>query len=193
MQLVIENEQAQFIGSMKFNGELVKDGFLDSKKSAQAILGFDEAVRFFILQQAPDLEEFEFEFPVKIQSGSWEVLIPGNIAEWIQTALGVGATGYVLKAVQKMADRDFENFGFKDLFIKALLAIQWTIKIGKHIGDLTIKTFTNLKFKNDNQEIGIPNSEGDYLFIPKEYFEYYIDTHPKLLSNIIELVDDERF
>ena len=39
------------IGFAKYYGKLVEDGFMDARKSAQALLGFDEAVRFFIYQQ----------------------------------------------------------------------------------------------------------------------------------------------
>jgi hypothetical protein len=32
---------------VKYEGELVKDGYMDAKKSADALLGFDEVVRYF--------------------------------------------------------------------------------------------------------------------------------------------------
>ena len=48
----MEREEGQ-LGYIKYSGELVRDGYLDARKSAQALLGVDEAVRFFVFQQAP--------------------------------------------------------------------------------------------------------------------------------------------
>jgi hypothetical protein len=41
----MEQEEGQ-LGYVKYSGELVRDGYLDARKSAQALLGVDEAVRF---------------------------------------------------------------------------------------------------------------------------------------------------
>ncbi len=187
----MDNEE-EYIGCLKYTGKLVEEGMLDARKSAQALLGFDEAIRFFVTKQAPELNKSDFEFPVRILKGSWELAIPVTIAEWIQAGGGIAATAYAAKAAQKMAERDFDSFGFKDIFKKSLIATQWVIKIGKHLGDLTIKKFANTKFQDNNQVIGIPNSEGEFLYVPLEYLEFYASINPKLLSNITELVEDER-
>ncbi|MFA9275502.1 MAG: hypothetical protein ACEQSE_11585 [Candidatus Aquirickettsiella gammari] len=175
----MEQEEGQ-LGYIKYSGELVRDGYLDARKSAQALLGVDEAVRFFVFQQAPELRTIDFEFPVKVKKGSWEIVIGGIL-------LAYGA-----KAAQKMAENDFKDIGLKDVFKKALSAIQWMIRIGKHMGDLTIKKFENVKFKDNNALIGIRNSQGEFLYVPKEFLEFYASASPVLLKKITEVVEEER-
>lgn len=175
----MEQEEGQ-LGYIKYSGELVRDGYLDARKSAQALLGVDEAVRFFVFQQAPELRTIDFEFPVKVKKGSWEIVIGGIL-------LAYGA-----KAAQKMAENDFKDIGLKDVFKKALSAIQWMIRIGKHMGVLTIKKFENVKFKDNNALIGIRNSQGEFLYVPKEFLEFYASASPVLLKKITEVVEEER-
>lgn len=178
----MEQEEGQ-IGYVKYSGELVRDGYLDARKSAQALLGVDEAVRFFVFQQAPELRTTNFEFPVKIKKGSWEIVIGG---------FGVIGLAYGVKAAQKMAENDFKDIGLKDVFKKALSAIQWMIRIGKHMGDVTIKKFKGVKFKDNNSLIGIKNSQGEFLYVPKEFLDFYYSASPTLLKKITEVVEDER-
>lgn len=168
------------IGFAKYSGKLVEDGFMDARKSAQALLGFDEAVRFFIYQQNPKLKLEDFEFPVKVEKGSWTIVVGAIIA------------AYGIKAAQKMAEKDFDDVGLTDVLKKSLNGIQWLIKIGKHLGDLTIKKFNNAKFKDNNQQIGIQNSEGEYLYVPKEFLDFYVSANPSLLKKMSELIEDER-
>ena len=104
----------------------------------------------------------------------------------------MAATAYAIKAAQKMADNDFEKIGFKSAIRFGLSAIQWIIRIGKHIGSISIKSFSAVKFKNNNEEIGIPNESGDILFIPRKYYECYTNVSPFILSKIAALVEDER-
>lgn len=174
------NREEEQLGFVKYTGELVKDGYLDARKSAQALLGVDEAVRFFVYQQAPDLRKSDFEFPVRVRKSSWEIVIGGIVL------------AYGVKAAQKMAEKDFADVGMKDVLKKALSAIQWVIKIGKHLGDLTIKKFENIKFQEDNQLIGIRNSEGEYLYVPKEFLKFYVAATPSLLRKMSEVVEEER-
>ena len=175
----MEREEGQ-LGYIKYSGELVKDGYLDARKSAQALWGVDEAVRFFVFQQAPELRTVDFEFPVKVKKGSWEIVIGGILL------------AYGVKAAQKMAENDFKDIGLKDVFKKALIAIQWMIRIGKHMGDLTIKKFENVQFRDNNALIGIRNFQGEYLFVPKEFLDFYASASPALLKKMSEVVEEER-
>lgn len=175
----MEREEQQ-LGYVKYSGELVKHGYLDARKSAQALLGVDEAVRFFVFQQAPELRAVDFEFPVMVKKGSWEIVIGGVL-------LAYGA-----KAAQKMAENDFKDVGLQDVFRKALSAIQWMIRIGKHMGDLTIKRFENVKFKDNNALVGVRNSQSEYLYVPKEFLDFYASASPVLLKKMSEVVEEER-
>jgi hypothetical protein len=182
----------KYLGYLKYSGEMVDSGFFDARKSAQALLGFDEAIRFFVGAQNPDLKNVDFEMPVQVRKGSWEVSIPGSIEQWVLTSVGVMATAYLAMAGKKMAENDFKNIGLRDIFRKSLEGIQWLIRIGKHLGDLKQKKFYKVKFRNDNQEIGLPNASGEILFVPIFFFDLFQSSNPKILSKIAELVENQR-
>jgi hypothetical protein len=181
----------KFIGYIRYCGQLVENGLLDARKSAQALLGFDEAVRFFVNCQSSEFKEINFDLPVRIRQGSWEALIPDAIF-WLKTAAGAAAIAYSIKAAQKMAENDFDNIGLKTILKNSLEAIQWVIKIGKHIGTLSIKKFESVKFRNDNTEIGLPNADGEYLWVPKVYLDFFAKCPSSLLEKMADLVEDER-
>lgn len=188
----MSEQQIKYIGCLKFSGELVQEGMLDARKSAQALLGFDEAVRFFVGYQSPDLRMSGYELPVRIRKGSWEVSIPENIGQLVIPVLGTAVFAYIAAGAKKMAENDFENIGMKDVFKKALEAIQWFIRIVKHTGDATLRKFNTLKFEINNYDIGLPNSEAEYLYVPKRYYDMYLAANPNLLKQLAELVEDER-
>ncbi|NVJ64745.1 MAG: hypothetical protein HWD84_11035 [Flavobacteriaceae bacterium] len=181
----------KYLGFLKYEGELVNDGVMDARKSAQALLGFDEAVRFFVGQQVSELRKYEYEFPVQIKKGSWEIAVP-ELIQLVKLGSGAVATAYGVKAAQKMAEKDFENFGIKDIFKKSISAIQWFIRIGKHLGSVTIKSFNNVEFAENNQLIGIKNSNGETLYVPKYFFDLYVSSTPSLIENIANLVHEDR-
>ena len=99
----------QYIGYLKYSGQIVDSGFFDARKSAQALLGFDEAIRFFVGEQNPDLKNVDFELPVEVRKGSWEILIPGTIGQWVLTSVGAMAAAYLAVAGKKMAENDVKN------------------------------------------------------------------------------------
>jgi len=185
------SEDEKFIGYIRYCGQLVEDGLLDARKSAQALYGFDEAVRFFVSCQSSEFKDINFDLPVRIRQGSWEALIPDAIF-WLTTAAGAAATAYSIKAAQKMAEHDFDNIGLKTILINSLEAIQWVVRIGKHIGTLAIKKFESVKFRNDNTEIGLPNADGEYLWVPKEYLDLFSKCPRSLLEKMADLVENER-
>ncbi len=186
------NSKESYLGSFKYSGKLVEDGYLDARKSAEALLGLDEAIRYFIGFTSPDFKNIDFEIPVKIRKGSWEALIPETIGGWVQAGIGVVGTAYFTKAAQKMAEKDFFDLGLKDVFIKSIIGIQWLIRIGKHLGGLDQKVFEKLKLRENNSEIGIPNKKNKYLYVPKEYFDFYLSCRPNILSKIASVVEEDR-
>jgi hypothetical protein len=185
------NEDEKYIGSLKYCGKLVDHGMLDARKSAQALTGFDEAIRFFAIIQNPKFQEIDLELPVKIRQGSWEAYIPDAIF-WAKTIAGITGTAYLAKAAQKMAENDFENVGIKTILSKSLEAVQWVIRIGKHLGTISIKKFEQVKFRKENTEIGIPNNDGQILWVPKYYLDLYSKCPKNLLEKIVALVEEER-
>jgi len=185
-------EEEKYLGYIKYEGPLVEEGLMDARKQAQALLGFDSALRYFIGKQAPDFRNLDFEIPVRIKKGSWEALIPDTVAGWVQAGLGVVATAYFTKAAQKMAEKDFSDYGITDLFRSSIVAIQWFAKIGKHMGDVAIRSFENLKFMDNNALVGICNKEGEYLYVPKHILDMYVSCNPHLLEKLAENIDQGR-
>lgn len=182
----------EYLGYLKYEGNRVSDGYLDARKSAEALLGFDEALRYFVGKQSKALADVDFEIPVRVEKGSWVALIPQSIGGWVLTAFGAATTAYVVTAATKMADHDFKEIGIQDMFRKALMGMQWLIRIGKHLGSLSRKTFQNVQWRNGNEEIGIPNNAGEYLFIPKEFFDLYVNAPQSLLAKVTRIVIQER-
>lgn len=182
----------EYIGFLKYEGTLVEDGLLDARKAADALLGFDEAIRFFVGQQSPALREQEFEIPVRLKKGSWEALIPITLVDWLITAIGIGASSYFATAGKKLAENDIDKKTLKDVFTRAIEAIQWMIRIGKHLGNVAQKKFEKVQFRKDNTEIGIANVKGEILFVPKLFLDLYSAASPKLLKKLAGLVEIER-
>ena len=174
----------KYIGYIKYEGKLVEDGLMDARQQAKALIALDSALRYFIAKQAPDFRNLDFEIPVQIRKGSWEALIPETVAGWVQAGLGAVATAYFTKAAQKMAEKDFEDFGITNLFKIALSCIKWFARIGKHVGDVTIREFKNVRFSDDQSQIGLVNSAGEILFVPKQILELYLSTNPNLLEEL---------
>lgn len=193
-------EEEKYIGYLKYSGKSVEGGFLDTRKSAEALLGFDEILRFFLIEEDPKLKEINFEIPVRIRKGSWEVVIP-EIIDKLFSSTVIGATAltiYASASAKKAAENGILNIGatkdIKATFRFALKAIQWVIKIGSHIGTLTKKKFDNVKIRQIEKEtiIDIPNSQGDILSVPKKYFDIYTKCPEKIFSKNASIIEQER-
>ncbi|EGQ7779550.1 hypothetical protein ATN50_00070 [Vibrio parahaemolyticus] len=185
-------EQEKYLGYIKYDGELVEDGLMDARRQAKALLAYDGAIRELISKQAPDLKHIDFEIPMRVQKGSWEALVPETVAGWAQAGLGVVATAYFSKAASKMAEKDFENFGFTSIFSKALDGLKWFARISKHLGETGKQDLSNLKFKNNNELIGIPNNSGEYIYVPKPALDLYLDSNSKLLEELARNIAEGR-
>lgn len=180
------------LGYLKYRGESVEEGFLDARKTAGALLGFDEAIRHFVSQELPELDSINYEIPVRIRKGSWEAIIPQTIGDWIVTGSGLAATAYLTTAAKELAKNDIKDVTLKKVFIKAFKAIQWFITIGKHLRTLKQKRFEKVKFSENNRLIGIPNEKGEYLYVPKEYLDLYESCNSKLLEEVAKVIEIDR-
>jgi len=185
--------ETKSIGYLKYSGRLVDDGYLDARKSAHALLGFDKAIRYFVSQESSALVDNDFELPVKIKHGSWEAAIPDSIGQWLAAGAGIAATTYFSTAAKKLAENDFKDIGVKTVFVKALETMQWTIRIGKHIGSMYQKKFEkNLKWRNNNEEVGIINNQNEYLYVPTNQLNAFASCPPKLFHSIADVIEEER-
>ncbi|MDD5083344.1 MAG: hypothetical protein PHT88_00205 [Candidatus Moranbacteria bacterium] len=184
------NENREFIGYLKYSGKSVEGGFLDARKSAEALLGFDEVLRYFISVGNPDFRNVNYEIPVRVKKGSWGIWIP----------IGIALTQY-LNTIAKKAGSDgfFETGPSKDIekmFRGAVIAAQWVMRIGIHVGDFAKKEFektVRIKQVGDDIIIGVPNAEGKILDVPKKYFDIYVKCPEKLFSKNANLIEQDRY
>lgn len=186
------SEDIKYLGYIKYEGKLVEEGLLDIKKSAEALLGFDEMLRYFLIKERSDLRDIEFDIPVQIKKGSWFAGIPENIGEWLLAGGGIVATTYLASAAKKMAENDFDEVSLKNIFRGAIKSVQWMIKITKHAGGLENKKFNNIKWGNNNESIGIPNDSGEYLYVPIEQLELFSELPRKLFEKNSIVIEEER-
>lgn len=189
-------QEEQFIGYLRYSGKSVENGLLDARKSAEALFGFDQVLRYFLLKEDPTLSEIDFEIPVRIRKGSWEALIP-EIIDKIFSPECVLTTYGVATANQAAKDGLFETGLAKDVkktFKASLVAAQWVIRTASHIGSLTKKKFENVKFEKRGQEtlVKIPNKKNEYLEVPKKYFDLFIACPEKLFSKNAKIIQTER-
>lgn len=187
-------ENEKYLAHFKFEGELVKDGYLDARKSAEALIGIDEIFRYFLYKKSPELNSLEFDLPVRTRKGSWETLVPENIGEWIQLALTSGGALYSGSALKKMAQNDIGDNGFNDLFKSIIKGIKWIVQIGKHLKTLKKRKFEKVEFKESKgvQFIGIYNDEGKILYVPKVYLELFSEIPETIFNRLSKLVENER-
>lgn len=184
------NQEEKYIGYLKYSGKSIEDGLLDARKSAEALLGFDEILRYFVTKKNPEFKNINFEIPVRIRKGSWEALIPEIIEKWYLIPIIIYAKGMANKASQ---DGLFETGAAKDIkkTIKiAMKGIQWMIKIASHIKTLNNKKLENIKI--NKEIIKIPNAKGKYLNVPEEYYNIFIHFPKKLFVKIASIIEEER-
>ncbi|NLO18469.1 MAG: hypothetical protein GX121_01085 [Ignavibacteria bacterium] len=192
------NMDEKYIGYLKYSGKSVEDGFLDIRKSAEALLGFDVILRYFLLKEDPSLSKIEFEIPIRIRKGSWEALIPKTIEAWILTGGGLAATTYLTALAKKAATDGFFETGIakdiKKTFQNAIIAIQWIIKIAKHIGSFVNHKFENLKVEKESNKLYvlIPNKKNKLIKVQKKYYDLFINCPGSLFSKNANIIENDR-
>lgn len=191
--MYIQNMENNILAYLKYDGKKVEEGYLDIRKSAEALTGLDEIKRYFLYQEDPEIQKYEFEIPIQLKKGSWEILIPENVDDlFIKGVVFWGITKYFGTMVGEMAKNDIGNYGFKDLLKKSMNAFSWVLQIGKHLGTMKKDKFTNVKFKDNNTSIGIPNDNNELLFVPSECIDHYVNCPPKIFSKIADVIEEER-
>ncbi len=184
-------EPHEYIGFLRYSGKPIEKGYLGARQSAEALIGLDEALRYFVNQQDKELAKFDYDIPVRVRKGTWEALIPQDIAVYIKPALTIIATTYLASAASKMAQNDFKDASLTAIFKKAMQGIQWIIKIGKHLGTLKKRKFEKLEWRDGNQLIGILNGNGERLFVPAIFLGFYEGMPVHLLEKIALIISED--
>ncbi len=184
------NQKEQCIGYLKYSGASIKDGLFDMRKSAEALLGFDEILRFFLLKEDSNLSNIDFEIPVRVSRGSWMI----EIVDKIFSVEGITAI-YVMKSAQKAATDGLFQIGIakdiKVVFKASLKSIQWIIKIASHIGTLSSKAIKAEKLERENGEIfiKIPNDKNKYLKVSQKHYNLFKQCPDKLFKKSVSIVE----
>jgi hypothetical protein len=192
----MDQNSEKYIGYLKYSGKSVENGLLDVRKSAEALLGFDEILRYFLLKEDPSLSEIEFEIPVRIRKGSWEALIP-EIIDKIFSIEGVATIYATATATKAAKDGLFETGIAKDVkktFQGALITVQWIIRIATHIGGFIKNRFENEKIIQEDQEVYIEifNQENKSLKVPKKYADLFINCPERIFAKNAKIIETER-
>ena len=181
------NQEEKYIGYLKYSGKSIEDGLLDARKSAEALLGFDEILRYFITKDIPDLKDIDFEIPVRIRKGCWEVLIT--------TVTIIFICSYVKETAKVAAKKGlFETGAAKDIekiFRYIVKKITEVVKIASHLGTLKKKEIHNA-LKNIEVCTGmakIPNKKGEYLSVKIEYLNLILECPEKLFSKNAKIIE----
>src|ERR1035438_1646090 len=93
--------EKEVLGYFKLDGDLVKDGFMDAKTSADFLIGLYEGFRLLVLKQVPDLKHLDLPILVRVNKGSWEALVAVAALTYIGS--------YAKTAGTKMAENDWKD------------------------------------------------------------------------------------
>lgn len=186
-------ESDEILAFIKYKGKLVENGYLDARKSGEALIGIDELIRYFVYQEYPQIKEFEFEIPVRVRKGSWETIFPENIDKFALGAFGLWMAGkYMGSALEEVAKNDFKDVSFKEIFQKSFQGIVNVIKLSKHLGSLARKKFDNIQFSQNNKLVKITNENGQGLWIPIEVLDLYSNCPQTIFNKLTKIVEEER-
>ena len=176
------------IAFLKFSGDDVPAGVIDAATAGSALIALDEGIRYFNESQSPQFARIQYSVPVRTTGGSWVAWILG------MGTLGAGAfaLSYLKTAGEKMAEKDFEDIGLKDVLSKSARAIQHIFRLIKHTKKDRGWESEQLEWRNNGDEVGIRNSEGEILFLPAEFLKWYANLPPRLVSRLTDGISIER-
>lgn len=157
------------VGFVSFEWTGAPSGVIDASAGGQALLGLDDAVRYFNRRQSSGFGSSPYEIPVLTGSGSWVAVVLGLLAV-PATAFGMA---YAKKAGEKMAEKDFSDIGMKDVArrsMDALVKLVRLVKSGK--GKLDVKKL-DIAWSDDATTALIKSDTGELIRIPAEYILWY--------------------
>ncbi len=179
------------VGYLKYSGEGMQSGVIDAGSAGSALVGLDEALRFFNAQQSPDLATLSYDIPVQTRAGSWEALVLGGMV----AVGGAFALGYAKKAGEKLAENDFKDIGLTHALKKSMSALHWLAKLIKHT---KIPRGWHIERVKPVGPVGplkiavVVNSKGEELLVPLEYMQWFQQMPPRLLLKMTSVVRTNR-
>lgn len=157
------------VGYVSYEWERAPSGVIDAYAGGTALIGIDEAVRFFNRQQTRGLASTDYEIPVHTGEGSWVAVVLGILA----IPAGTFVTAYAKKAGEKMAERDFSEIGFKDIARKSMDALVRLVELIKHLRKAPDWRNTRITWSEDASVAFIDDGAGNVISVPSEYIKWY--------------------
>lgn len=157
------------VGYISYEWEGAPVGVIDAYAGGEALLGIDEAVRFFNRQQNRGLASSSYEIPVYTGEGSWLAVVMGIVGVPVATFI----TAYTKKAAEKMAEKDFSDVGLSDVARKSMDALVRLVEVIKHLKRLPDWQATRVTWSSDASEAFIEDVDGDVIAVPAEYVKWY--------------------
>ncbi|CUJ47367.1 hypothetical protein [Achromobacter xylosoxidans] len=183
----IESGEYEEVGFIKYSGDPLRAGVIDARSAGSALLGLDEAIRFFNMQQSAELAEVEYDVPVQTRTGSWEaVLLAGGA---VATAF---ALGYVKKAGEKMAENDFKEIGLKNVLSRSMSAIVTLVRLIKHTEKSCDWTTKRIEPSFSGSTVIVADEVGREIAVPVDFYRWYQKTPPGLLSKMTSVIREDR-
>lgn len=183
----VETEKLEELGFVKYSGKNLVNGVIDAGSAGSALVGLDEAVRFFNSQQSPTLADLQYDIPVQTRAGSWEAVLVAGAAVG-----GVFALGYARKAGEKLAENDFKDIGLKDVLKKSIAALQTLAKLIKHTRRARGWDRVRVEPSLGPENVLVANEKGEELLVPLEYFRWYHQVPPRLLTRMTSVIRADR-
>ncbi len=176
-----------YAGYIKFYGEKVNDGILDTKSAANALLGTDEALRYFVKLKNPSWKKIQFNLPVKMRQGSWEIiLIPG---------ISLGAVIYMKHFFKKAAEDGFLETGIaKDLakvIRESIISLYMFVEIAKFMASSNNDQIKTTIDKLDQTNV-ILSSKKKKLTIKRVYYDEFVNAPKSLINKLASVIDKDR-
>lgn len=172
------------VGYVKFYGSAVENGTVGAEAAGKTLLAVDDALKYFNRQQSKGFSNLPYEITVRTDKGSWEIAVIGGI--------GIFVGAYVKKAAEKMAENDFKDVGMKDVLRKSVDALRNLLELAKHTkGNLDFAN-TDLSWRASHSSVGITNQDGEEIYIPLEYFRWYLGLPKPLLTRLTNYVEENR-
>lgn len=179
------------VGYLKLYGEAVPTGVISASAAGNVLLGLDDCIKYFCRRQAPGLAAVDYEIPVKTSEGSWVVWVQEHGMLVVTGIAAIGASSYVKKAAEKMAEKDFKDIGLSDVVRKSVDALKKLIDVLKHTKGNREWT-SDLHWAAGAGVVGIENESGETIYIPMEYLKWYMEIPPNMLKRISATVREGR-
>jgi len=165
---------------------------MGAREIGEALVSFQDALALLLCGDLPELDAADLQIPVCIQHGSVLAFIPDSVELWLAAFAGTVLTAYAVSAATKMAQNDFEGVGLRRIFRESLSKLQTIIRIANHMKTTDQSEFQSPRWKVKADEVGIQNSDGHYIYVPRSAVEAYVSFDAKAVAGMVRPVRSER-